>query len=213
MIGNEIISPPPQPERWDQIELGVKYTSKPSPEPTGLVLFDGTHIDQPMGIDLGKSGDDSGILDVDTIPGYEVTMENYPEKMPVGVFKMEAGLMSQAGYIYEQMQKTRKTSSKLDEYLLDNTKIGDLTPLERIELYKTVTKNLEIGSNYLLELHNTLQKTHDNLNSVEKMKSYTLKEPTSFEDKAAKRDIEAAILEEIKWVVKEKQKQTLNNRR
>lgn len=203
MIGNEIIDIPPQPERWDQIDFGFSYVPKDPNEPRGLVLFDGTCIDHPMGLESEKSTEDRGSVDVETVPSYEVTLENYSEKMPVGVFKMEAGLMSQAGYVYEQMQKTRKTSAKLDGYLLDNDKIERLTPLERIELYKAINKNLEIGSQYLLDLHNTLQKTHENLNSVERMKSYTLKKPTSFEDKSIKREVSAVILEEIKRQVNE----------
>jgi hypothetical protein len=202
MLGNEIVEKTPEPEKWDQIDFGFPYVPKDPNEPTSVVLFSNPNATQA---EPGSTPDDKGIVDVVPLPVYEVTMENYSERMPVGVFKMEAGLMSQAGYVYERMQKTRMTSAELDGFLLDNKKIPTLTPLEKIELYKTLNKNLETDAQYLLDLHNTLQKTHENLNSVEKMKSYTLKEPESFEDKSAKRDIEAAILEEIKWVIKEKQ--------
>ena len=146
MIGNEIvdIKPKDNPEKWDQIDLGLDYIPKDPNEPRSVVLFNGQTVPYPEE-GSEKPSDKDDIIDIVPIPAYEVTMENYQEKMPVGVFKMEAGLVSQAGYVYEQMQKTRRTSEVLDSYLLNNKKIDKLTPLERIELYKTINKNLEIG--------------------------------------------------------------------
>ena len=135
------------------------------------------------------------------VPPYEITFDNYQEGMSRGVFEMEAGLMSEAGYVYERMAKTRKTASELDDYLLDKEKLKELSPQDKMELYKIVNKSLAEDSSYLLGLHNALSRTHEILKSA-----LPPEEPRSLEEKETKRAIEALLLEEIKWVVKEKQK-------
>lgn len=140
-------------------------------------------------------------VDGKVIPPYAITFDNYQEGMSRGVFEMEAGLMSEAGYVYERMAKTRKTASELDDYLLDKEKLKELSPQDKMELYKVVNKSLAEDSSYLLGLHNALPLTDEILRSA-----LPLEEPMSLEDKETKRAIEALLLEQIKWVVKEKQK-------
>ena len=45
------------------------------------------------------------------------------------------------------------------------------------------------------------------------MKAFTFKEPETLEDKSSKRELEALLLEQIKFIVKEKEKLAINNRR
>lgn len=135
------------------------------------------------------------------VPPYEITFDNYQEGMSKGVFEMEAGLMSEAGYVYERMAKTIKTASELDDYLLDKDKLKELSPEDKMELYKIVNKSLAEDSSYLLGLHNALSRTHEILKSAEPPE-----ERMSLEDRKLLREIAARFHEVFKLIYKEKEK-------
>ena len=186
----------------DKIIDVIPFPTTPSAMPeVGMGLQDGPNNDRPMDGKEIPAGEEKPTKPVDgeAIPPYEITFDNYQEAMSKGIFELEAGLMSEAGYVYERMAKTRKTASQLDDYL-DNDKLKELSPEDKLELYKIVNKSLAEDSSYLLGLHNTLSKTHENL------KPAAPEELLSPEEKALKREIAAVILEDIKRRVKEKQK-------
>jgi len=100
---------------------------------------------------------------VEVIPPYEINYFKYIGGMSKGVLGMEVALMSEGGSVYERMEKTRKTASKLDEYLLDNDKLKELSPEDKLELYKLVNKSLMEDSSYLMRLHNRVSEIHKNV--------------------------------------------------
>ena len=117
------------PEKEGQLDMGFfdPWTDNPN-EPQLVVQWDGSRIDEP---DSKEEKPDEAMANKE-LPVYEITMENYSERMPMGIFKMEAGLMSGAGFTYKQMQDYRVVAEVLNKYLTDTEKVKDLTPDQKM---------------------------------------------------------------------------------
>ena len=185
----------------DPQQLGFgfpKGTKKVDPGPAGdkLVLIDGSRTDRP---------DTEAPLDIQILPDYEVTMENFKQGMIMGVFKNGAALMSQSNYLYGRLPKVRMMGNELDKYLLEPARLKDLSPEDKLELYKLIRKDLIDGPQYLLDFHNSMPKVHDNLNSADRMKDYNLKEKKS--EESGDDEIATLIYDELKKKIDEETQQ------